>query len=266
MSACVQADSGRWVPLSNELWNVIQTCDQWNRLSSGAFDAALGALTRLRRSRKSTTPTQWDDAKRKSGWHLMELDETNRSIRFKIAGVRLDFGAIGKGIVVDRIAEKLEEMEIKSYVVNASGNMRIGHAPADTEGWPVSIEVPWSESKGASRKLLRLRLSQCGIATSGDKWQRFPDSANGPKTNRSSHIIDPTTNAGVAGRQSITIIAANATDADAAATATCVRAHSDLANWLEVISKHKPTLEATVLLQDLSSEDVRMIVTGRFPS
>ncbi len=263
--ACAKADLGNWTPLSNELWSVVQMCDQWHRWSNGAFDAALGAITHLRRQRKQATASQWDEARRKSGWNLVELDASNQVIRFAIPGVRLDFGAIGKGLVVDRIAEKLLEMEIEQYVVNASGNMRIGKSPHNTEGWPIAIDVPATGSNDVDVELLRMRLSQCGVATSGDRWQRFPDGdvAGGGvgvvKSERSSHIIDPMTKAGVLGHQSVTIIAENAADADAAATATCVRARSDLAGWLQTLSEKKTNLQAMVLLRDETTASVRLI-------
>ena len=263
--ACAKADNGNWTPLSNELWRVVQMCDQWNRWSNGAFDAALGAITQVRRQRKQASSSQWEEARRKSGWNLVELDASNQAIRFATPGVRLDFGAIGKGLVADRIAEKLQEMEIEQFVVNASGNMRIGQSPHNTDGWPIAIDVPAAGSIEKDVELLRMRLSHCGVATSGDRWQRFPDGAvvdggaGVAKSERSSHIIDPMTKAGVLGHQSVTIIAENAADADAAATATCVRVRSDLAGWLQTLSEHKPNLQAMVLLRDEPTASIRLI-------
>ena len=257
--ACLKADLGNWTPLSNELWSVVQMCDQWHRWSNGAFDAALGAITRLRRQRKQVSADRWDDARRKSGWSLIELDSCNQAIRFATPGVRFDFGAIGKGIVVDRIAAKLQEMEIEQYVVNSSGNMRIGTPPHSTEGWPIAIDGPVKDSTRMANELLRMRLSRCGIATSGDRWQRFPDRPRAEKNEYSSHIVDPKTNEGISGHQSVTVIAENATDADAAATATCVRAGSDLAGWLQTLSENRPKLRVMVLVRDEATGAVRMI-------
>jgi FAD:protein FMN transferase len=259
MVASSNAATGHFSPLSDSLWSVVEMCDQWHRWSNGAFDAALGALTVLRRQRKQATPAQWDEARSRSGWSLVELDAPNHAIRFTIPGVRLDFGAIGKGIVVDRIADKFEEMGIVRFVVNASGNMRIGQSPPDTLGWPIAIDVPISEATDNSLELLRMRISRCGIATSGDRWQRFPDGTGSKRNDATSHIIDPKTKLGVTGSQSVTILAESAADADAAATATCVRAHNDLSGWFQTLSERKPKLQALVLLKDEASEATRMI-------
>ena len=262
MTACSKADNGNWVSVSSELWTIIHMCDQWHRWSNGAFDAALGTLTRLRRQRKKATESQWGEARLKSGWRFLELDASNQAFRFTTPGVRFDFGAIGKGIVVDRIAEMLVQLGIEQFVVNASGNMRIGHAPKDSQGWPIAIEMPPTYESHAGVELLRMRISRCGIATSGDRWQRFPNAPGDAKKDFASHIVDPMTAAGITGRQSVTIIAENAADADAAATATCVRANRDLAGWLEVLSRRKPKMLAHILLRDEKETPVRYLSTG----
>jgi FAD:protein FMN transferase len=260
-TACTKADSIVWVPLSNDLWSVIKQCDLWNRWSNGAFDAALGATTRLRRQRKPATQAQWAQAKLASGWGLLELDHSTQSMRFSRPGIRLDFGAIGKGIVVDRIAERFVAMGIERFVVNASGNMRMGLAPDKTTGWPIAIDLPMSATE-VPAELLRTRIENGGVATSGDRWQRFPDATTEGSDSRTSHILEPITGNGLSGHQSVTIFADNATDADAAATATCVRARRDLAGWLQTLSIHKPNLRAIVLLKDNDSDPVRMISAG----
>ena len=48
-------------------------------------------------------------------------------------------------------------------------------------------------------------------------------------------------------------------DADAAATATCVRAHDDLAGWLQTLAEKKPKLQTIVLLKDEPSQAIRFI-------
>ena len=261
MVACAKADSGDWVQVSNELWSVLQHCEQWNRWSEGAFDAALGAITRIRWQRKPAPPELWAKARLKSGWKLLELDHPHQAMRFLTPGVRLDFGAIGKGIVVDRIAEKLEEMGIEKYVVNASGNMRMGNAPNGTAGWPIAIDIPATLPNETSIEFLRSRFSNGGIATSGDRWQRFPDANAKGSDERTSHIVEPTTAKGLSGHQSVTIMAGNATDADAAATATCVRARRDLAGWLQTLSERKPNLHAIVMLKDSDTDPMRFVST-----
>jgi len=263
MVVCDLANQGDWVAVSNELWSVLKECDYWNRLSQGAFDAALGALTRLRRQKKLAKDIQWRDANEQSGWEHVELDASRQSIRFDVPGIRLDFGAIGKGFVADRVAEELRKLGIEQFVVNASGNMRMGQSPDGTAGWPISLDVPQNDPSSKQTELYRLRLNQCGVATSGDRWQRFPDAASASTRERFSHILDPKTKQGLRGRQSVTILANNASDADAAATATCVRSQSDLSGWLNLLAKDKPEIQATIIFQEDELSSWRLISTQR---
>ena len=164
--------------------------------------------------------------------------------------------------MADAIARHLQECGIDQFVVNASGNMRLGVAPDATSGWPVSVDVPSatkSKLEGQSQnaqELFRWRLEKCGVATSGDRWQRFPDSSS--PSSPSSHITDPSSLKGVAGSHSATVIASNAADADAIATATIVRLNRDLAGWLRALQTQKPEAQVWILARDERSDLVRL--------
>jgi thiamine biosynthesis lipoprotein len=230
---CRQADDCQWHAPSADLWRVLECSDQWNRWSLGAFDASLGALTRLRRSKSQPSDIQWQQARLCCGWENIEWDLQGRQIRFKRPGIRFDFGAIGKGFAVDQTAQQLKELGIQSYCVNASGNMALGASPKPTAaGWPVEIGLVDSPD----RSLRSVRLVDCGIATSGDLHQKLRDrpQPNTPGASvKSSHILDPQKQLGVVGSQMATVITDNATNADAFATACCVHlARGTLNNWL----------------------------------
>lgn len=228
---CRQADDGNWHTCSAELWQVLMLCDQWNRWSEGAFDASIGALTRLRRSKTIATQQQWDQALYSSGWGHIEWDPGGKKIRFERPGLRLDFGAIGKGFVVDRLGERLLELGIHRYCINASGNMVFGQVPTpQSQGWPVSIGM----LDHSDRSLRQMRLTECGIATSGDLHQKYRDRPGAQAGDKpTSHIVDPAKQQGLTNTVMSTVLASDATSADALATACCV--HSErgtLRSWL----------------------------------
>jgi thiamine biosynthesis lipoprotein len=259
--AAQRAEEGVWVPVSPELWETIQACDFWHRQSQGAFDAALGAWTRLRRKRKPPSSEQWNDAKSQCGWQFVDLDPIKKAFRLTRRGVRFDFGAIGKGLVADKIADALRQDGISSFVVNAAGNMCIGDAPESAHGWPVAIDVPPREVGEESAEFAKLRLSRCGIATSGDRWQRYPNpSSDLPNTDpiRTSHIVDPKTLRGVTAHHSVTVVAASAADADAIATITSVRTQSDLPGWLEHLESLRPSARIWLLERENTNSLIRL--------
>lgn len=249
MRLCREAANGHWVAVSESLWHVLLRCNHWHRVTEGAFDAGLGALTRLRRSSKQVSDLAWQEARARCGWEHVELDEHLHRVRFHRPGIVLDFGAIGKGFVVDRIGERLREMGIDRFLVNASGNMLCGDAieqasPISSSrgecGWPIAI-VTLGEP---DRELRRLRLSRCGIATSGDAHQRFRDGGSNEDSDRSSHIVDPVQRRGLYRLNMATVVTANAADADALATACCVHLNRGTVNaWLSRTRGELPRAE-----------------------
>lgn len=246
MRVCREASAGDWVGVSVSLWQVLIQCDRWHRLTEGAFDAALGALTRLRRSKKEVSEDTWHEARARCGWEHIELDAKEQRVRFHRPGVILDFGAIGKGFVVDRISEQLRSLGIDRFLINASGNMRCGDAIASSEeaggevGWPIAIGALGDPEND----LKRLRLANCGIATSGDQYQRFRDGGSTGIGTRSSHILDPVQRRGLEEPNMATVITASASDADALATACCVHLQRHtLTAWLSRARGELPAAE-----------------------
>jgi len=259
---CRDADGGSWTFVSDGLWEVIAECDRWHRISEGAFDASLGALTRLRRSHRDATAEQWERARAQCGWDLLELDHGGHRIRFLKSGLRLDFGAIGKGFVVDRIGQYLRGIGIDSFSVNASGNMCLGDTPnrGDREhGWPIAIGAIGN----ADRELLRMRLEGCGIATSGDLFQKYRDGTREETTAKTSHIVDPALRRGLVSSQMATVITDNATDADAMATACCVHMQRGSVNgWLDRCQSSLPTHRLILQYQDEAGGSIRLTTVG----
>ena len=251
MQFCRDASTGAWVSVSESLWRMLIECDRWHRLSEGTFDAALGALTRMRRSRKEFPESDWQEARTRCGWDHVELDRNKRRVRLHRPGVMLDFGAIGKGFVVDRIGEQLRTIGIDQFLINASGNMLIGEGIASEDGsdsrvgWPVSV----GDLKDSQRELKRLRLSHCGIATSGDQFQRYRDRASAGGVSegddkRTSHIVDPLQRRGLEQSNMATVITGSASDADALSTACSVHlSRGTLPSWLSRVERELPRAE-----------------------
>ena len=207
---------GQWQSVSPELWEVLQVCDQWHRRTDGAFDASIGQLSILwRKARKSkTVPSQSeiDAALKQCGWQHVEFDSDRRLVKLKIAGLRLDFGAMGKGYVIDKAYDYLAAHGLPCSLVRAGGDLRCGTAPPNREGWPIEIG-----RLSDSEQPLRFHLSNAAVSSSGDLYQYME--VNGV---RRSHVLDPRTGIGVPGPRMVTVIASTSTQADAADTALCV--------------------------------------------
>ena len=207
----------RPTPVSQPLWELLEDCDRWHELSHGAFDASLGELTQLwrkyRRSSRLPTPDQITAARAQTGWQHVQLDASAHSIFFDSPELRLDFGAIGKGYIVDQAFEILCAADLPCSLINISGNMRAGAAPPERFGWRIEI----APLEPGSPPLRQVQIANQSIATSGDLWQFVLIDGV-----RHSHILDPHTGMGVVGPRCATAIAPTATDADALATTACI--------------------------------------------
>ena len=101
-----------------------------------------------------------------------------------------------------------------------SGDIRVfGIPPEGKNSWLVGLQDPEkvSDSIDTGQTLLTLHLKDMAISTSGD-YRRFALI----KGKKHSHIIDPTSGVSSQSLSSVTIIAPNAADADALATAVSV--------------------------------------------
>lgn len=206
---------------SKDLFEVIAQAQQVSKLTDGAFDITAGHYTQLwrRAKRKKELPTAEQLAKVKPlvGWNLVQLDHVGGNITLTKPGLQLDLGGIAKGYAANEALSVLKQHGITAAIVSASGDLAIGDPPPDQpEGWPVKLrtfEAPEDEDF-----LIELRLSRCGVSTSGDLHQFIE--INGQ---RYSHIIDPKTGLGLTTRISATVIAPDATTSDAFATAVCIQ-------------------------------------------
>jgi len=104
-------------------------------------------------------------------------------------------------------------------MVDIGGDIRCFGAPLKNKPhWTIGLQNPNVEQDTPDQKLtLKLKLANGAVATSGD-YQQFVIIEG----KRRSHIIDRKTGASAQGLSSVTIIADNATDADALATAVSV--------------------------------------------
>jgi thiamine biosynthesis lipoprotein len=212
------------VAVSEMTFEVLQRSVHFSKLSEGAFDVTVGPLVDLWRKagRTNEPPTEeaLADARRKVGVDKLILEEKNRTVRFAVEGMRIDLGGIGKGYAVDKAVEAMQKQGAVGGMVDLGGNIRcFGRPPHGQDCWRIGLQDPnvAPEALGPSKPLLVLALTNESIATSGD-YRRFVE----VQGTRQSHIIDTATGKGADKLVSDTIIATDATTADALSTAVNV--------------------------------------------
>ncbi len=188
--------------------------------TGGAYDITAGPLWEAwgfaRRAGAVPQPEQLAEARRHVGSHLIELDPQARTVRFLAPGVKLNLGSIGKGLAVDRCAERLLAAGIDDFLVQGGNSSVLAHgasAPpqAGAAGhWLVGIRNPLH----LDRRLTELRLSNRALGTSAAQFQSFRHQGR-----RYGHILDPRSGWPAEGVLSATALAPRAALADALSTA-----------------------------------------------
>ena len=207
--------SNKSVKVSNELFDILTYSKTLSKRTNGAFDPTLGQLSRLwrvSRFRHSLPPRKsLLTAMAKKGCQHLELTNRPKAVRITCPGLILDFGGIAKGYAADQMMLNLRKSGIGRCLIDAGGDITLGDAPRDKEGWRIEI--------GGNKHpdLPTLVLDNCSVATSGDTEQ-YVEINN----TRYSHIIDPQSGYGLRNLSQVTIIAPTGLIADSIATAALV--------------------------------------------
>ena len=212
--------AGDWFPVSAPVAALAIEALALSQRSGGAFDLTVAPVVQLwgfgpGPSANGPEPSAdaLASAMRRVGWRNLEARFDPPALRKRVAGLSLDFSAIGKGQGVDRVAERLDGLGCVSYLVDIGGEVRtFGQGPAGGP-WRIGVEQP-----GGAAPRWVLRLSGQSAATSGDYRNfRMLDGR------RLSHTIDPRTGLPVGhALASVTVVAASAAQADGLATAILV--------------------------------------------
>ncbi len=194
-------EAGKLIKVSPELFHVLATGQRVAKESNGCFDMTIGPLVRLwRQSRLTQCLPEADelaDAKKRTGYKNLVLNEKNLTVRLLVPGMRLDLGGIAKGYAADEILTMLKKHGITSAMAVAGGDIAVGDAPPNQRGW--KIEVATLTNTKPKHMLL---LKNAAVSTSGDKEQFTLI-----KGSRYSHIVDPRSGLGQTGRRMVTVIA-----------------------------------------------------------
>ena len=217
--------------VSPELFNLVRRSLKISRLTDGAFDITFASAGRLWDFRSGKLPDAADvaEAAKIIDYHNVILNEEENTIFLAKPGVRIGFGAIGKGYAANRAIFVLRQHGIKNALVNAGGDLVATGHQENGNPWTISIAHP----RKTGQLLARLDISEQAVVTSGD-YERFI-MVDGK---RYSHIIDPRTGFPVEGLISVTVICPDGELADELATSVFVLGREkglDLINRLEGI-------------------------------
>ncbi|TET64819.1 FAD:protein FMN transferase [Candidatus Aerophobetes bacterium] len=198
--------------LSPQTTQIIQEAIKFSEMTEGAFDITCRPLINLwkRAKKEAKIPTlqEIEEAKELVSYKKIALEDD--LVKFQQPGMQIDLGGIAKGWAVDKAIQALKKRGVRAALVNAGGDLYALGRRGLWKKWELGIQHPRDQEK----ILTTIEVSDKGVATSGDYRRYFTLEGR-----RFSHIVDPRTGETVEEvPMSVTVVAPDATTADALAT------------------------------------------------
>ncbi|PWT86688.1 MAG: FAD:protein FMN transferase [Blastocatellia bacterium] len=206
------------VPVSPEVRQVLHVAHQVSDWTGGKFDVTFGALSRLWKfdhDQDNRVPERAEVEKKIPliNYRDLEIDDGAGTAFLKRAGMRAHLGGIGKGYAVDRATDILRHQGLHDFMIQAGGDLYVAGRRGDRP-WRVAIRDPRGP---ADKTFAALDLTDGTFSTSGDYERFFMKDGR-----RYHHILDPDLGEPAGKCRSVTIVADNATLADALSTGVFV--------------------------------------------
>ena len=238
--ASLNSDINVMVGASDTLLSVLGTSDRISKLTGGAFDYTLGALTELWNvSGGGPKPSGKDIsyAMTHIGTDKFKIGEKTIQKTDKIA--KVDLGAIGKGYATQAVLEYLSTTDVSYAVISLGGNIGIYGEKPDGKGYRIGLRDPSSPDSVMGY----FQITSGFVSVSGDYERFFEEDGV-----RYHHIIDPETGYPVDnGLRSVAVLASNGPTADALSTALFVMGEEKA---MEFYRSHVIEFEAVLVTSD----------------
>lgn len=203
---------------SDIMWQNFLWAEKAYELSNKAFDVTIGPLVKLWaiKKKRSDIPSkdEINEVLKRIGFDKLVLDHQNRTVKFKVEGLSVDFGGLTKGWAVDQAVLSLAKSKETKFIVNLGGNLYCSPSlPENKDTFKIGIKDPRFPEKLCTA----VNARGVAVATSGNYEQFIMIEGK-----RYTHIIDPRSGFPVDGVDSVTVISPSATVCDVLSTSIFV--------------------------------------------
>lgn len=183
------------VPVSLELYNLVERSIQLSELSAGAFDITYASFDPLwtfdGSMHSEPAPADIEKIKAKVGFRNIVLNSEDHSVFLKHKGMRINFGAIGKGYAADKAKALLISKQVPAGLINASGDITAWGTKATGDKWLIGVANP----TGNGNLVTWVPLIESSVAIAGNQRRyvsvgerRYGDILN-PETGLPSEMV-----------------------------------------------------------------------------
>lgn len=183
--------AGEWLPISDDLFELLQLSMQYYRETKGIFDPSiLPDLKQIGYDRSmdeiraggSRMPTVFAHRTSRPAFHEICLDPEEKRVLVP-RGLEVDLGGIAKGWIIDKSAQLLHHY-VDVCGVSAGGDILFIGQPSDGMDWDVYLEDP----RNPIESITQLHIGSGAVATSSIMKRAWHQ---GEKARH--HLIDPRT-------------------------------------------------------------------------
>jgi thiamine biosynthesis lipoprotein len=238
----VNEAGGAPVKVAPELLEILSRAAVISADTDGLFDVSFHGVGQLWRFEPGAQPPTSERIKEhlpSVDWRSIELDPHAGTVRLAKPGMKVGLGAIAKGYAVDRASALLLARGFANHIVEAGGDTQVSGQKGD-KPWRVGVQDP-QQTVG---RIGHISARDEAVVTSGN-YARFFEWEGVHYT----HILDPRTGWPIPADRSpksVTLVAKNATDADAYCTAVSVMEPAQGLAFVEA----RPQLEAVIIGPD----------------
>ena len=183
--------------------------------TDGAFDITAGNNTRM---------------------NLLQMDESDFSVKLLADSILFDLGGFGKGYAIDSMAKLFKEWDIESVLIHGGRSSVLALAePKGEKGWPVTLSNPAQSGQILSHIYLKHRaMSASGLE-------------------KGHHIINPLTGEEVEDRLAAWALASGGATSDALSTAFMVMEPEKIEDYC----LRKPGTQGLVIAKNSADDEKR---------
>lgn len=250
--------TGDPLPVSSELYGILEISQEIYELTDGAFDVTVQPLVALwgfgNKGPRWEPPlrSEISDILLRTGSRYMYLLD-GKVIKL-VPQIEIDLSAIAKGYGVDQVSKLLADAGYANHMVEIGGEIVCSGEKADGEAWRIGIQYPDVNTASGMKLIGTVKLNDLAMATSGNYRIYFDFEGQ-----RYSHTIDPKTGFPVDNATvSATIVSENCTLADALATAVMVLGKD---KGLELVES-QPNTECFIVTVDSGNSYQKWMSSG----
>jgi FAD:protein FMN transferase len=207
-----------------ELVELLGQARRISTLTTGRFDITVQPLWRLYSEYGDKPISERLERSIRKLVNYRAIEVERKSIRLARPGMAITLNGIAQGYITDRVTGLLRNEGMENCLVQLGEARAMGGHP-DGRDWRIGIENPVTQGNGKNS----IDLNNRALATSGGYGTPLAGGRN--------HIFDPRGGKSPMADRSLTVLAENATDADALSTGLLLMKEKEIRLLLKDISE-----------------------------